>query len=92
MKGLVTRYTHVKYESPISHCSLVMTKVKNLSTDNNAVADNRSQGFSHSELKYSLTKLNMYIKSLQNTHRFNLVYDLSCTNNQSSLYYWNLDI
>ena len=28
MKGLVTRNTHVNYESPISCCSYVMTKVK----------------------------------------------------------------
>ena len=28
MKGLVTRNTHVKYESPASYGSLVMTKVK----------------------------------------------------------------
>ena len=28
VKGLVTRNTHVKYESPISHGSQVMTKVK----------------------------------------------------------------
>ena len=28
VKGLVTRNTHVKYESPISHISQLMTKVK----------------------------------------------------------------
>ena len=28
VKGLVTRYTHVKYESPTSYGSLVMPKVK----------------------------------------------------------------
>ena len=28
MKGLVTRNTHVKYESPASYGSLVMTMVK----------------------------------------------------------------
>ena len=28
MKGLITRNKHAKYESPISHCSQVMTKVK----------------------------------------------------------------
>ena len=28
VKGLVRRNTHVKYESPVSYCSLVMTKVE----------------------------------------------------------------
>ena len=28
LKGLVTRKTHVQYESPISPCKKVMTKVK----------------------------------------------------------------
>ena len=56
MKDLVTRNTHVKYESPILCCSEVMTKVKvfvygRRQQRQRRGYDNSSPDFRHGELK-----------------------------------------